>query len=429
MRFKTLSEWLTWQESCHPSEIELGLDRVLAVYQRLVSLPIASKIITVAGTNGKGSSVCFLDSILRSAGYKVGTYTSPHLFNYNERIQIDGVAVSDQQLCDVFEKIDQTRKSAPDKEISITYFEFGTLAALLLLAEHDLDVAILEVGLGGRLDAVNIIDADIALITAIDIDHEAWLGSDKEKIAIEKSGIMREGKPAVCSDPNAPTSIAKSATNTNAHLYSLTTEFNYTLNETSWQWQGPSQNRYSLPFLPIKGKHQYDNISGVLMVLDLLNQEYPVSQNQCREGILSSSIKGRLENIPGKISTIIDVAHNPHSTRALADYLTENTCSGNTRIITAMMSDKNIHSIVKTLTDKCFSWYVTDLSIERAIRAIDLIEIISEVDSESQCFAYTSAKQAYQQAVNDSQENDQIVIFGSFYLLQELQSEIDKIEN
>lgn len=426
MRFKTLTEWLEWQESCHPNEIDLGLDRVLTVYQRLATKPIAKKIITVAGTNGKGSSICFLDSILRSAGYKVASYTSPHLFKYNERIQINGIDVSDQDLCTIFDKIDQARSDITGVGISITYFEFGTLAALLLMAEHNLDVAILEVGLGGRLDAVNIIDADIALITAIDIDHEDWLGSDKEKIAIEKAGIMRTTKPVVCSDAIAPKSIAICADKINAPLYNLNIDYNYTISEMSWQWHGLSQNRYSLPFLPLKGKHQYNNISGVLMVLELLSQDYPVSQNQLRQGILSSSIQARLENVPGEINTIIDVAHNPQSVRILAQYLNESGCSSNTRVVTGMMSDKNIHSIIEILIDECFSWYVTDLPIDRAISATDLNNIIKEINPTIQCFVYASAKLAYQQALRDSQKNDQIVIFGSFYLLQELQSDLFK---
>ncbi|VAW93062.1 Dihydrofolate synthase @ Folylpolyglutamate synthase [hydrothermal vent metagenome] len=419
MRFNTLSQWLSWQETCHPSEVDLGLERVLTVYQRLTTKPVAKTVISVAGTNGKGSSICFMESILRSAGYSVASYTSPHLFHYNERININGIAVSDQTLCEVFDRIDQARA-----DISITYFEFGTLAALLLIAEQNLDIAILEVGLGGRLDAVNIIDADLALITAIDVDHEAWLGNDKELIAIEKAGIMRNQKPVICSDACAPKSIAASANKINAYLYNLDSEFKYNINDLSWDWHGQSQVRYSLPFLPIKGKHQYNNIAGVLMVLELLNQEYPVTQNQLREGILSSSIHGRLENIPGKITTIVDVAHNPQSTRALAAYLSENVCSGKVRIVTAMMADKNIPAMVKELTNKCTAWYVTDLINERAISANSLINIINKVDIESHCFAHTTAQQAYQHAIDDSQENDQIVIFGSFYLIHELQGEL-----
>jgi len=324
MRFDTLSEWLHWQEGCHPSAIDLGLERVLAVYQRLATRPIAQKIITVAGTNGKGSSICFLENILLSAGYAVGSYTSPHIFNYNERIKLNGVAVSDQALCDVFEKIEQARTDPPGDKLTITYFEYGTLAALLLMAEQKLDIAILEVGLGGRLDAVNIIDADIALITAIDIDHEAWLGSDKEKIAIEKAGIMRPNKPVVCSDVNAPQSITNCAAEIKATLFSINTEFSYKINESSWQWHSPSVSHHALPFIPLKGIHQYNNIAGVLMVLSLLQIEYPLSQNQLRDGILNSVIRARLENIPGKINTLIDVAHNVQSTRALLDYLNEN---------------------------------------------------------------------------------------------------------
>ncbi len=419
MRFNTLSKWLEWQETCHPTEIDLGLERVLAVYQRLNSNPIARKIITVAGTNGKGSSICFLDSILRNAGYNVASYTSPHLFKYNERIQINGIAVSDQELCSVFERIDQAKA-----DISISYFEFGTLAALLLMAEHELDVAILEVGLGGRLDAVNIIDADIALITAIDIDHEAWLGSNKEKIGVEKAGIMRPSRAVVCSDVNAPKSITTCAQKIKAQLYNLDGDYNYVINESSWDWHGPSNSRYSLPFLPLKGAHQYHNISGVMMVLELLSQDFPISQNELRQGILSSTIRGRLENIPGEINTIIDVAHNPQSTRALAKYLSENYCSGKTRIVTGMMADKNVKAIVAALIEKSPTWYATDLDVERAISAQEIIDTIKQINEKSECFAFNNAVQAYHQAIKDSQKNDQIVIFGSFYLLHEFKSEL-----
>jgi len=424
MRFDTLTEWLEWQETCHPNEIDLGLDRVLSVYQRLAPSAIARKIITVAGTNGKGSSICFLENILRSAGYKVACYTSPHLFNYNERIQINGVVVTDQELCEVFEKIDQARIDPSGTEISITYFEFGTLAALLLMAEHDLDIAILEVGLGGRLDAVNIIDADIALITAIDLDHEAWLGSTKEKIAVEKAGIMREFHPVVYSDDVPAKSIKSYANSINAPLYSLNVEFSFQLEQSSWQWHGLSENRYTLPILPLKGVHQYNNISGVLMVLELLAATYPVSQSHLRQGILSSTIPGRLESVPGKVNTIVDVAHNPQAARALSNYLLENSCKGKIRIVISLMADKDIGAIVQQLTNKYISWYVTDLPMERAISAFDLITIISRIDASSQCFSYPCANLAYKQAVSDSQENDQIVIFGSFYLYHELKDEL-----
>jgi dihydrofolate synthase/folylpolyglutamate synthase len=419
MRFTTLPEWLAWQETCHPSEIDLGLERVQTVYQRLVTKPIARKIITVAGTNGKGSSVCFLESIYRNAAYRVASYTSPHIINYNDRIRINGSAVTDQDLCDVFNEIDQARTDQFGTVTSITYFEFATLAALLLMSKHDLDIAILEVGLGGRLDAVNIIDTDVALITAIDIDHEEWLGSDKEKIAIEKAGIMRPDKPVVCSDATAPKSIAECAINSNATLLSLDKDFNCVINELSWQWHGPSSNHYALPFLPLKGLHQYNNMAGVLMVLEILQDEYPVTQNQLRQGILASSIHGRLETIPGKINTLIDVAHNPQSTQALVNYLTEYKCSGVIRIVTGMMADKNIRLIIEKLTNICESWYVTDLPVARAILASDLIEIITTIDSKTKCFSHTNANLAYQQAVNDSQDNDQIVIFGSFHLVSE----------
>ncbi|MDH5786629.1 MAG: Mur ligase family protein, partial [Chromatiales bacterium] len=268
MRFSTLDEWLSWQEQLHPVGIDLGLERPGKVLKTMGLEISGHLVITVAGTNGKGSSVALLESILLAAGYQVGCYTSPHLLRYNERIRLNGNEVSDAQLCESFERIDQARGAT-----SLTYFEFGTLAAFDIFARSQLDVAVLEVGLGGRLDASNLLDADVALITAIDIDHAAWLGNDRETIAIEKGGIMRRGHPAVCSDPAVPQSLVELAAKTGAPLSQLGRDYRYGVDGDSWQWQGDGTSYGALPLPALRGKHQLQNAAGVLMALLQLSEK------------------------------------------------------------------------------------------------------------------------------------------------------------
>ena len=289
LRFNRLDKWLEWQESLHFTAIELGLERCKRVADNMGLLKPSYNVISVAGTNGKGSSVTLLDKILRNAGHKVGRYTSPHLLKYNERICINGEEVSDTELCESFDRIDRARG-----DISLTYFEFGTLAALDIFRQHDVELALLEVGLGGRLDAVNVLDADVALITSIDIDHQQWLGDNRESIAREKAGIFRNKAIAVCSDPNPPQSLIDCANALGTPLSVAGSDYQYFSNEDSWSWQA---NDLSLKELPRPMQYcdfQLQHAAGVLMVLNKIQSEYPVSEEDIAQGLNSFRVDGRM---------------------------------------------------------------------------------------------------------------------------------------
>ena len=297
MRFNSLDDWLAWQETLHPSEIELGLDRIAFVFQKLHPQPGFPSVITVAGTNGKGSSVAMLDAIYRIAGYKVGKYTSPHIFQYNERICINNQVIRDDLLCRAFERIDQARGN-----ISLTYFEFGTLAALDIFLQHELDVIILEVGLGGRLDAVNIIDTDVALITAISQDHTQWLGHDIAGIAKEKAGIMRANKPVVSSGYSESETLKQCAKILGSEFYQAGEDYTFNKQDDgSWHWQYKQQLRSALPIPALYGEHQLNNAAGVLMVVELLAKHLPVNQQAIRQALMTVDLPGRFQVIPGQI--------------------------------------------------------------------------------------------------------------------------------
>ncbi|MBI1733138.1 MAG: bifunctional folylpolyglutamate synthase/dihydrofolate synthase, partial [Gammaproteobacteria bacterium] len=279
-RFRNLAAWLKWQENLHYPAVALGLDRCRAVAQRLGLLPAPFRVLTVGGTNGKGSSATLLDLILRKAGYRVGRYTSPHLLRYNERICVEGIEATDDQICRVFDEVDRARG-----EITLTFFEFGTLAALLLFREAAIDMAVMEVGLGGRLDAVNVLDADAALITTVDLDHELWLGGDRESIGLEKAGICRPGRPAVCADPEPPASIAAHAGANGAFLYQSGRDFRFTVRGEKWDWRGRERTWRNLPRPAGRHRYQIQNAAGVLMMLDAIAAECPVSEAAIHAGL------------------------------------------------------------------------------------------------------------------------------------------------
>ncbi|WP_054774514.1 bifunctional folylpolyglutamate synthase/dihydrofolate synthase, partial [Methylogaea oryzae] len=317
MRFSTLAEWLAWQETLHPKPIDLGLQRVRRVYDALGS-GAAPFTITVGGTNGKGSSVALLSAILRAAGYRVGTYTSPHLLRYNERIQIDGEPVDDATICEAFGRVDGARG-----DTSLSYFEFGTLTALDIFRRAGLDAQILEVGLGGRLDAVNIIDADAALVASIDIDHQEWLGDSRDAIALEKAGIYRRGHPAVLGDPEAPPALLSYVDEQGIALHRQGREFGYSMDGAGWNWRGSTGSLRELPLPAMPGKHQLLNASAVLQLLQLVQTRLPVAESAVRRGLETVRLAGRFQLIPGAPAVLADVAHNPQAARVLAEYLRE----------------------------------------------------------------------------------------------------------
>lgn len=405
MRFHTLDDWLHWQETLHPNEIELGLDRVRTVLECMGLAQPNFTTIIVAGTNGKGSSVAMLESILRAAGHRVGSYSSPHLLRYNERIRIDGEEIDDASLCEAFERVDRARG-----DLSLTYFEFGTLAAIDLLQRAGIAIAVLEVGLGGRLDAVNVLDADLALITPIDVDHVQWLGVDREMIGGEKAGIMRFGRPVVCSDPRPPQSLLDKAKELLAPLYCVNSAFSFESEGLQWYWQAGEASHDALPLPALRGDFQLANAAGVLMVLALLNERFPVARQALCSGLLDVRLPGRFQVLPGSPTQIFDVAHNPHSARALAQNLSQQPCHGRTLAVLAMLGDKDIQATVACLQGQVDIWFLADLHVSRGVTAEHLSAVL---DGVNECFESVSL--AYTAALTVADPDDRVVVFGSFY--------------
>lgn len=413
-RFHTLDEWLSWQETLHPSEIELGLERVAAVLRRLQLSQPAFTIVTVAGTNGKGSSVAMLEAILRAAGYRVGAYTSPHLLRYNERIRIDGEAVTDAALCAAFERIDAARgirSQEGSQEVSLTYFEFGTLAAMDILQRSGVDIVVLEVGLGGRLDAVNVLDADVALITAIDVDHQAWLGADRETIAGEKAGILRPGRPAVCSDPAPPASLLAAAESLGTPLALLGRDFSAQREGDHWRWQSGDTLLSDLPLPALPGTFQLHNAAGVLAVLSALATDFPVPATAIAQGLQTVNLAGRFQLLPGHPLQILDVAHNAQSARALAENLTHRPCAGRTRLVLAMLDDKDIEAVIACLRPCVDDWYLASLAVPRAAPVARLQQALAG----QPVAVFDTVPAAHAAALAASSATDRVVVAGSFY--------------
>ena len=409
IRFNRLDKWLKWQESLHFTAIELGLERCRRVANNIGLLKPAYNVISVAGTNGKGSSTTMLDQILLNADYKIGRYTSPHLLRYNERICINGEEVTDAELCESFDRIDRARG-----DISLTYFEFGTLAALDLFRQHNVELAILEVGLGGRLDAVNILDADVALITSIDLDHQQWLGDNRESIGREKAGIFRNKAPAICSDPNPPQSILDCADALGTPLAVSGRDFQFSINHDTWSW---SLNNTSLDELPRPMQYsdfQLQNAAGVLMVLDKIRDEYPVSLENIKQGLNSFRLNGRMQIIPGEIPTILDVAHNSESVRALVENLRKIPCVGQTHLLVGMLKDKEPLEVFKILNEITDSWHVVTLSQDRGCEAKTLISDLELLGINENVTEYTSVDEALDKLYKSSTPGDRIVVTGSF---------------
>jgi len=410
MRFSTLDAWLTWQESLHPTDIELGLERIETVLLRLHTQPPPFPVITVAGTNGKGSSVAMLEAILRAAGYRVGAYTSPHLLRYNERVRLDGKPVSDALLMESFARIDAARA-----ETTLTYFEFGTLAALDIFYRRPPDIVILEVGLGGRLDAVNIIDPTVALITSISVDHAEWLGNDRESIANEKAGIMRADRPVVFSGRDMPASLAQRALDLKADLVILDRDFHYRRSESDWQWWTGTQPAMTLPHPALRGDHQFDNAAGVLMVLHQLARQLPASLQAIRQGLQDVVLPGRFQVIFAEVNWVLDVAHNPDGIARLADLLAVTPVPGRTLAVIGMMQDKDIRAAIQHLQAEVDVWFTANLPSPRSANAADLAEVIQRQTGTEQVVACADVAAACEAAKAEGRDGDRILVCGSFY--------------
>ncbi|WP_019529880.1 bifunctional tetrahydrofolate synthase/dihydrofolate synthase [Dasania marina] len=420
MRFDTLQGWLSWIESCHPSEIELGLERMGQVFQRLQTDFSKTKIITVAGTNGKGSCVAALEHLLLKAGFSVGCYTSPHFIRYNERIKVNGQEIDNQALMQSFEKVDQLRG-----EISLTYFEYGTLAGLDLFSTQQLDVVIMEVGLGGRLDASNIVDADIAIVTNIAIDHVDWLGSNKEVIGREKAGIFRAGKIALCGDPQPPASVQAVAQELGAIFYQRDKDFTVSVQGQYFDWQGigtqpsdrPHINGLPLCHLP------FDSVVVAIQACQLLGLPAAAAFYQ---GLAQLQLAGRFQrcSYQGK-ELVLDVAHNPAAAAHLAQRLAQEPAQGNNYALVAMMADKDIDAILAPLANSFASWFVADLQANpRALKAQALAARIAAVGCGPVQQSATMSE-ALQTALALMAAEDRLIVFGSFFTVAEIVKLID----
>lgn len=408
----TLADWLAVLETRHSKEIDMGLDRVAAVKNKL-AIHYDCPVIMVAGTNGKGSTCAMLEAVLMQAGYRVGLYSKPHFLDFNERARINGEMVKDDVFISTFNAVEEARG-----DISLTYFEFTTLAICKLLADAKLDVVILEVGLGGRLDAVNVIDADVSIVTSIDIDHIDYLGDTREKIGFEKAGIFRPGKAAICGDPLPPQSLIDHANAIGADLWLFGRDFNYNGDKQQWNFAGRSQRRNSLGYPSLRGANQLLNASAVLAALEALKLELPVGAQEVRTGLVMVDLPGRFQVMPGRPTVVLDVAHNPHAAATLAQNLDNMGFHAYTYAVFGSMLDKDIDGVIAQLKDKVDHWCVTALPLPRAAP----VEVLKDkliaagvlADTEKTVTGFESPEQAYADAISKAGENDRIVVFGSF---------------
>jgi dihydrofolate synthase/folylpolyglutamate synthase len=478
----TLADWLTHLESLHPKTIALGLERVAQVKQRL-NLNPDFPVITVGGTNGKGSVCAMLESMLHAAGYRVGCYTSPHLLHYNERVRIGKKQASDAELCASFERIEQARKgqlgfgeltpspTLPRGEreqlsepsvIPLTYFEFGTLAAMQCFIGHKVDVAILEVGLGGRLDAVNAFDNDCAVVSSVDIDHTDYLGEAREQIAFEKAGIFRKGKVAICADADVPQAIRSHAQQIGAELWCIGSEFSFEVNllpshvygrgaggegggdvahtivisqtlsptplplagegllNGQWNYRSKSGARNALPYPALRGAFQLNNASAALAALDALKEKLPVSMEAVRRGLVEVQLAGRFQVVPGKPMLILDVAHNPHAARSLAQNLASLPPCPHTWAVFAMLGDKDMAGVAAALDAHIDTWLVAGIAAPRGATADELAQVLRQRGVRGEIQAFHNVGEALRYACNAAGENDRIAAFGSFYTVAEV---------
>jgi dihydrofolate synthase/folylpolyglutamate synthase len=410
---RTLGDWLAYISAQHPATIALGLDRVLDVWKRmgLAAPPVA---ITVGGTNGKGSTCAFLEQILVEAGYRVGLYTSPHLMRFNERVRVNCEDAEDATLAAAFERVEKGRGATP-----LTYFEFATLAALAVFAEAKVEAAILEVGLGGRLDAVNIVDADCAIVVSVDLDHQAYLGNDREAIGFEKAGIFRPRRPALFADTGPPHSLVKHAESIGADLQLLGRDFRFESHERQWDFVGRRGAKRALPMPALRGRWQLKNASAALAALDELADRLPISLGEIKRGLTRVRLPGRLQSLPGRPAIVLDVAHNPHAARSLADGLGDMGFFENTLAVFGILDDKDVAGVVDAVRGRVDRWFVAAPESERAAPAAKVVEALARHAPGSTARSFASITAALDAAKGEAGPNDRIVVFGSFYTVAE----------
>lgn len=409
-----LAAWLRHIEQLHPKTIELGLERVAKVCRALAA-GLHCPVITVGGTNGKGSTCAMLEAILLAAGYRTGLYTSPHLLRYNERVRINGRDVEDVPLAEAFANVESVRG-----DVALTYFEFGTLAAWELFCRSKLDVVILEVGLGGRLDAVNLFGSDCAILTSVDLDHMDWLGDTREKIGWEKAHIFRPGRPAVCADPVPPKSVLDHAAVVGADLQLIGRDFGYQGDRQQWAYWGRGGKRTGLAYPALRGANQLLNASAALSALDALRDRIPVGMHDVRKGLSLVELAGRFQVMPGRPVVVLDVAHNPHAAAVLADNLSNMGFAPNTIAVFGMLRDKDIAGVVTKIAGRVDRWHLATLDYPRGASADELAQALVLAGVKAPVFQFDSAQGAYASALVEAGENDRIVVFGSFLTVSEV---------
>ncbi|MGE6263479.1 bifunctional tetrahydrofolate synthase/dihydrofolate synthase [Aeromonas media] len=403
---RSLVDWLSYLEQIHPVNIDMGLDRVGAVARRMGLTQLPFKVITVAGTNGKGSSCAMAASILMAAGYKVGVYSSPHLLRFTERVRIDGAELSDNEHCAAFAEVEAARG-----EIALTFFEFATLAGLWLFCRAAPDVLLLEVGLGGRLDATNVVESDVALITSIALDHCDWLGDTREAVAVEKAGVYRAGKPAISGEPNPPTTIASEAARLGAFLRQVGRDFHCDEQDADWDYHGLNHwLGLPKPALPLM------NAVTVLAALESLG--LPLPESAIRDGLANARLAGRMQRLQNDPLVIVDVAHNPHSAAYLASQLRQIPCKGKRRAVVGMLKDKDMAGSLAELDGLIDQWFLASLTGPRAATAEQLAAALGDGQGSAATFDGVSA--AYGAAMAASSPDDMVIVFGSFYTVADV---------
>lgn len=406
----TLQDWLTRLETLHVKSIDLGLDRIRQVKDAMKLAP-DFPLIVVGGTNGKGSVCAMLSKILACAGFKVGTYTSPHLLAYNERVAIDMQPLDDAAIIRGFEQVEAARGEVP-----LTYFEFGTLGAMQCFIDAGVDVAVLEVGLGGRLDSVNVFDADCSVVVSVDIDHQDWLGDDREQIGFEKAGIYRAGRPALCADPNPPARLVGHAEAIGAELKLIGRDFGFSkTDQLQWEFWCGKARRHCLPIPALRGGYQMGNAATALAVLEILRERLPVGLGAIRQGLLEVEWPARFQVLPGRPITVLDVGHNPHAMRAMVASLQGIGYAENRFAVFSMLADKDIDSVIELAKGEFDAWYIAPILDTPRALPVDVLAARLAEHGVREVHQFATLAEAYEAALSRASENDRIVTFGSFH--------------
>ncbi|MBH44103.1 MAG: bifunctional tetrahydrofolate synthase/dihydrofolate synthase [Gammaproteobacteria bacterium] len=421
--FKSLDDWLEWQQTLHPKNIDFKLERIKAVYKKLQLKKIAQKIIIIAGTNGKGSTASMLESILHENQLKVGVFTSPHILSYNERIKINKQHVHDDEIIEAFNQINEKRGN-----ITLTYFEFATLTAFYLFNKSNLDYAVLEVGLGGRLDATNIIDSDISIITSISIDHTEYLGSTIDSIALEKAGVMRPFSFSIYAQKKPPKVLFKYAQNNKTYFKYNDKDFNIKIYDDFWTWRNDKFKISRLPMLPLIGSFQYDHAGAVLSCLSYIESNLLENKQNLVNGFKNLDLLGRYQIIQSNPEIILDVAHNADAAKKLNDNLS-NEISGKTLAVLGVLNDKDVYELVKPLKKTVDQWFCGTINSHRGMNADEIKHRLSTLISGESINSFTTISNAYENAIKTLNHNDRLIIYGSFYTVSEVLNHIKSSTN